>query len=203
MRSRIRPAFRGNCRANGFRATALFLILAATSCHQVSEPAQHSANHEVFPLEKRIGWFHGPCLVISDPNLARGSSVVLVVMGEPQTVLPAEIEGPISSAAACPPLIEGRRKQNDRPGTSFYGLMATKLTATDMGIGVVAPPDKVTVVNGLAQTDLNSDGQREVFSSCATTEGIKFAVWSERAYQGSPLWSKYYYLGYDMKPTCP
>jgi hypothetical protein len=59
------------------------------------------------------------------------------------------------------------------------------------------------VVNGLVQVDLNHDGQSEVFSSCATSEGIKFAVWTGKAYQVEPLWSGYEYLGYDLQPTCP
>ena len=203
LNSGVRSAFREMCRARGFRTATLMVILAMTSCHQVSEPTQHSTNREVFPFERRIGWFHGPCFAISDPNLARGTTVDLVVMGEPQTVLQAKVGEQMSSAASCPPLMEGRRRQNARSGTSFYGMMETKLTATDMGIGIVSPPHKLAVLNGLAETDLNSDGQHEVFSSCATTEGIKFAVWTQRAYRGAPLWSTYYYLGYDMSPTCP
>jgi hypothetical protein len=190
-------------RATGFRTATLVLILATGSCHQVTEPTRHSSSREVFPLERRIGWFHGPCLAISDPNLARGTIVHLVLMGEPQSVVQAKVGEQVSSAASCTPLMEGRRTQNARSGISFYALKETKLTATDMGIGIVAPPHEVAVVNGLAQTDLNSDGQHDVFSSCATTEGINFAVWTQRAYQGTPLWSKYYYLGYDMEPTCP
>lgn len=202
LKSRPRSTFREICRITGFCTATLIVILAMTSCHQVSEPARHSTNREAFPLERRIGWFHGRCFAISDANLARGTTVDLVVMGEPQTVRQAKVGEQTSSAASCPPLMEGRRRQNARAGTSFYRLKETKLTATDMGIGILAPPHKPTVVNGLAETDLNSDGQHEVFSSCATTEGIKFAVWTQRPYQGTPLWSTYYYLGYDMNPTC-
>jgi hypothetical protein len=181
----------------------LLLIVATTACRQGSEPTQQSNKREVFPLDRRIGWFHGPCLAISDPDLARGTTVDLVVMGEPQNVLQGKVGEQVSSAASCAPLTEARRRQNAKPGTSFYGLEGTNLTATDMGIGIVAAPQKLVLVNGLAQTDLNADGRPEVFSSCATTEGINFAVSSDTPGQRVPLWSKYYYLGYDMKPTCP
>ena len=72
-----------------------------------------------------------------------------------------------------------------------------------MGFGIVTPPANPVVVNGLAQADLDKEGHSEVFSSCATSEGIKFAVWTGQPYRGEPRWSGYYYLGYDSKPTCP
>jgi hypothetical protein len=203
MNSRFRLSSRDSRRGKRFCAATLLLIAATTACRERSESIQHSTNSEVFPLDRRTGWFHGLCLAISDPNLARGTTVDLVVMGEPQRVLQGQVGEQMSSGTSCAPLIEGRRSHNAKPETSFYGLEGTKLTATDMGIGIVDPPQEIVVVNGLAQTDLNSDGQPEVFSSCATTEGINFAVSTEKPHQGIPLWSKYYYLGYDMKPTCP
>jgi hypothetical protein len=92
---------------------------------------------------------------------------------------------------------------NAKPGISFYALETESVGSTDMGIGIVEPPASLAVVNGLARVDLNQDGQSEVFSSCATSEGIKFAVWTGKAYQGEPRWSGYYYLDYDLRPTCP
>jgi len=92
---------------------------------------------------------------------------------------------------------------NAKPEISFYALEASSVGATDMGIGIVEPPATLAVVDGRARADLDQDGQSEVFSSCATSEGIKFAVWTAKAYQGEPRWSGYYYLGYDLQPTCP
>ncbi len=85
----------------------------------------------------------------------------------------------------------------------FYKLQTGSVGFTEMGFGIVKPPSIPFVVNGLAQVDLDQDGHREVFSSCATTEGIKFTIWNDKAYQGKPRWSGYYYLNYEMKPTCP
>jgi hypothetical protein len=186
---------RDSRRVKRFLAAAFLLIVGSMACRQGKGP-------EVFPFDRRTGWFHGACLAISDPNLARGTAINLVVMGEPQRVIEGRVGEQISSAASCAPLTEGRRNQNAKPGTSFYGLEGTELGASDMGIGIVAPPQKPVVVNGLAKTDLNSDGRPEIFSSCTTTEGINFAVSTEKPYQGTPLWSAYYYLGYDLEPTC-
>ena len=92
---------------------------------------------------------------------------------------------------------------NAKPGMSFYTLDTGSVGSTDMGLGIVASPANLAVTNGLARVDLDLDGHSEVFSSCATSEGIKFAVWSEKAYHGEPRWSGYYYLDYEMNPTCP
>lgn len=181
----------------------MVLAVAATACRGGTQSTQHSTNREVFPLEKRTGWFHSACLAISDPNVERGTNVDLVVIGKPQRVLKGRLGKKVSSASSCEPLSEERRENNEKPGTYFYSVESTKLTATDIGIGLVSPPQEPVIVNGLAQADLNSDGRPEVFSSCATAEGINFTIWTGKPSQGVPLWSRYYYLGYDMKPTCP
>jgi len=124
-------------------------------------------------------------------------------MGEPQKVQQARSLEQTTDPRTCKALMEGRATMNAKPGMSFYGLEAGNVGSTDMGIVIVEPPARMAVVNGLAQADLDQDGQSEVFSSCATSEGIKFTVWTGRANQGEPRWSGYYYLGYDLQPTCP
>jgi hypothetical protein len=99
--------------------------------------------------------------------------------------------------------MEGRAAINSKPGIFFYTLESSGIGSTEMGFGIVAPPAEPEVVNGLARVDLDRDGQDEVFSSCATTEGIKCAVWTDKAYEGEPRWTGYYYLDYDTTPNCP
>jgi hypothetical protein len=190
-------------RGVGLRAAIAILIIAAVSCGRVNEPGQHAAVGAAFPFSERIGWLHGPCLAISNPNLAHGTAVALVIAGEPQKVQQARIQERTESPATCQALMEGRARVNAKPGMSFYALETGSVGSTDMGFGLVAPPANPAVVNGLARVDLDQDGHSEVFSSCATSEGIRFAVWTEKAYQGESRWSGYYYLDYEMKPTCP
>jgi hypothetical protein len=99
--------------------------------------------------------------------------------------------------------MEGRAKMNAKPGRFFYTLKSGSVGSEDMGIGMVNPPAKPSLVNGSARVDLGQDGHSEVFTSCATSEGIRFSVWNDKEYQGEPRWSAYYYLDYDQKPTCP
>ncbi len=187
----------------GLRAAIPVLILAAVSCGRVSESGQPAAAVAAFSFATGIGWFHGPCLAITNANLAHGAPVSLVIMAEPQAVQQARIQERTDSPAACQALMQGRGAVNAKPGMSFYTMEAASLTSTDMGFGIVAPPTEPIVVNGLAQADLDQDGQNEVFSSCATSEGIKFAVWTGQSYRREPRWSGYYYLDYDTTPTCP
>ena len=182
------------------RAAIVFLIVVVASCSPASEP---KTAVPPFPFNERIGWFHGPCLAISGPELARGTPVTLVIAAEPQKVQQARIQEKTDSPASCPALMEGRAAQNRKPGVAFFVLEGASVGPSDMGFGIVMPPATPAVVNGQAEIDLDQDGHKEVFTSCASSEGIKFAVWTEKPYQGEPRWSAYYYLDYDLTPTCP
>jgi len=184
-----------------FRQTAavISVFIACASC--AKEPAQKAV--EPFAFNERIGWFHGPCLAISAPELASGSPVTLIVAGEMQTVQTGRVQQRTDSSALCPALLEGRAKVNQKPGTTFYTFEAENVDKSAMGFGIIKPTQHPTVVNGNAQADLDQDGKSEIFSTCTTTEGIRFSVWTDKAYQGEPRWSAYYYLGYDLTPTCP
>lgn len=187
-------------------AAILILFTAAFSCHKEkgSEAKQPAAAAAVaFPFTERIGWFQGPCLAVSNQHLAAGTPVALILTGEPQKIQPARILEPTTSPATCKALLPGRAATNATTGITFYALGGGSLGATDTGIGIAEAPTGLTVVNGLAQVDLDQDGRSEVFSSCTTSEGIRFAVWTGKTYQGEPRWSGYYYLGYDLQPTCP
>jgi hypothetical protein len=129
--------------------------------------------------------------------------VTLVITGEPQKIEQATIGTSTTSPADCQALKQGRALMNAKPGVAFYKLSSAQLSASDMGFGVVNSPTTPTLVSGVAQMDLHHNGHPQVFSSCATSEGIKFSVWTDKAYQGEPSWTGYNYLGYDITPTCP
>jgi hypothetical protein len=180
---------------------AIAVILFVSASCQRTEPAPAPAG--AFPFLERIGWLHGACFATSNPKLVGGTPVTLVIMGDPQKVESARIGAPTTSPESCPALLPARAQRNAKQGTSFYMLEAKDLHPTDMGIGIVESPAEPSIVNGLARVDLAHNGQSDVFSSCATTEGINFGVWPGKAYQGEPLWLAYYYLGYDQQPNCP
>jgi hypothetical protein len=142
-----------------------------------AQPAEKttSKNSSVFDFEKNIGWLHGTCLAIKNDSLQPGTKITLIKFTEPQSILKTVLQG-----------------------------QATAESETNiMAIGIVGQDIAISIEDKNAKTDLNADGVPEVFSSCQTSEGMKFFVWSAESYQGSPLWSDYYYLGYDMQPNCP
>ena len=158
---------------------------ATTSTVTVSAP----------PLEMRIGWVTGMCFATANTSITPGSAIRVVPSDEKAPVVDGRVVGATASDAICPPLLQDRREPNESKW-SFYEL---KLSApVDLGIGVTG--DTRVVAGGL---DLNGDGAPEKFTQCASSEGVWFRVWSGPAYQGTPLWAGYYYLGYDTEVTCP
>jgi hypothetical protein len=182
-------------------AAVVFLLLCAlvVSCNRATAPQQ---TVQPFVFAQRIGWFHGPCLAISTPDLAAGTPLTLVIAAEPQTLQQARIRAVSDSPANCPALMEGRAAGNRTQGTVFYALEGN-VGPSDIGFGILTPPAPAAILNGVAQMDLDGDGKQEVFSTCSTNEGIRFAVWTEKPYQGDARWSAYYYMDYDLTPTCP
>jgi hypothetical protein len=41
------------------------------------------------------------------------------------------------------------------------------------------------------------------FYACTSSEGLHFIVWSGTPPRENRLWHRYYYLGYDVEPSCP
>ena len=147
------------------------------------------------PLEMRLGWVTGSCLATAHQALTQGSTVTVVSMDDKSTIVDGPVIGGATSGATCPALLQDRRKQNESKW-SFYQL---ELAATvDLGIGVTG---NTKVVHG--GIDLTGDGTPEKFTQCSTSEGVSFRVWSGTPYQGLPIWSGYYYLGYDVEANCP
>jgi hypothetical protein len=147
------------------------------------------------PLEMRLGWVTGVCLATANKSLASGSPIVVVSLDDRAPIVTGTIGGGTTSADTCPALLQDRRKQNESTW-SFYEL---KLPApVDLGIGVTGEAKLVA-----GRLDLTGDGAPETFTQCASSEGVWFRVWRGPAYQGTPLWSGYYYLGYDTEVTCP
>ena len=72
-----------------------------------------------------------------------------------------------------------------------------------MAVGLVGSDIAASLKNSTVSIDIDTDGIYEFFNSCETSEGMKFFVWSGAINQGKARWSDYYYLGYDMQPTCP
>jgi hypothetical protein len=200
-----RPYLRGAVGGASF----VLLVVALGGCptRQVAEPkipqnpVPETQPPHTAPLASRLGWLHGPCLAIKNADLKEGTPITIVVTATPQTVRSGRLGARTRSAAACPGLAKERADVNEE-GTSFY-VVADGIAPGDAGIGVVASAGWPRIVAGAARIDLDGDGREELFTSCSTSEGMQFQVWSEIPYRGEPRWTGYEYLAYDVEPSCP
>jgi hypothetical protein len=180
-------------------------LVVATACGRgpVSPPAIPTRTAAPFSWAERVGWVHGRCVAIANDSLARGAAVVVVITDEPQRVQRARLGERTVDSSVCPALLDGRAAINATSGNAFYRLEGEAPGPGDIGIALVDPPIAPTMSGGLVRLVLDPKAGAQVFSSCATSEGIRYAVWSGQANTGEPRWSGYYYLGYDVTPTCP
>ena len=178
-----------------------FTIALVTGCggnQTDTSQAPQSPAKAPLPIEKRTGWLHGACLAIDNNALAAESPVAIVSLGDETAVIDARIAGVTTASTTCPALLDERRATNMSKGISFYEVRLPPNTTLELGIGVVGNAARVD--KGL---DVSGDGIADMFTQCSTSEGVSFAVWSGKPYQGAALWSGYYYLGYDAEATCP
>ncbi len=101
----------------------------------------------------------------------------------------------VEADASCPNTNTGLQSYDVSP--DIAGL-APEMPA----IAVVGFPGKFNRQGDLITADLDGDGQGEFFRSCTSTEGVHFTVWSGKPLDGKVRWHEYYYLGYDVEPTC-
>lgn len=147
---------------------------------------------------RQIGWLHGNCLAL-EKQAPAGAEVVIVALDDPQRMIPARITGTAVEADTCLPLLEDRRGANLARGLSFYRVEAA--APIGLAIGIVQHRGDPSGADQVLDT--NNDGRRDVFSHCAATEGVRFTIWPREAHRGEPLWTGYYYLGYDTEADCP
>ena len=141
------------------------------------------------------------CLNISNPNLIGGTQVSFVLPYKPQRAVKAIIEQRVDRSCS--------RNPDTDPNNSFYWLkLVGKKGALDPSvpqppaIGFLGSATPVLVKHGIARADLNGDGSPEFFRICTSNEGNHLTVWSGKPLLGKKRWHSYYYLGYDVEPTC-
>ncbi|KGJ86834.1 hypothetical protein [Colwellia psychrerythraea] len=149
-----------------------------------------------------FGWFDGSCFATKEGKLIPGMDIFVVELGGEQNVSSAKIIGP-DNVQICRSLSIERRKQNQSEGLEFYQVEFEPKQSIGLAIGIVGNKPKFSIVDGMVLSDFNDDGFVERFTLCATSEGISFDIWNSIPYEKDPIWSGYYYLGYDVERNCP
>jgi hypothetical protein len=136
------------------------------------------------------------CLLIKHGELKPGREVTLIwvpVEGEPHK--PEIHRGRILAKLAAP--CDGNNAQAE---DSSYRLEAGKVDSGRIYIAVAAQPNNLRITGG--ELSARFGNQELSFRSCTSTEGLHFSAWSGMRPKEQLVWQRYYYLGYDVEPTC-
>lgn len=148
----------------------------------------------------QLGWFHGNCLAIKGNALATGDEVTVVDPDKPKSVSKAVVLRRAEGADNCFALSEDRKTVNVDEGHHFFEVESA--AELNLAIGIVGKAH-IAGSSHASLTDMNGDGVGDVFDYCYTSEGVSFTVRDKASKSTEPLWQGYYYLGYDVEPTCP
>jgi hypothetical protein len=135
------------------------------------------------------------CLSMPAPALVPGTTVTLIQAAPQPSVLVATISG---SAPSCE-----RLAQALIPGP--YYLAQGTPNAVDSGTVWVALSGRLgtrKLNSGAIVVRLSSSYPAAQVRSCTSHEGVHLTVWAGTPLRSQRLWHRYYYLGYDVEPSC-
>jgi hypothetical protein len=140
------------------------------------------------------------CLAMAGPPVAAGEHVVVVTPDVPQRLFPAQVEEPVGAPGkgACAALqralvdgpyyrIAGFPPRGGQPGPIAVAILGEAQVALSTAAG------RLTYGRGNGPISLRS---------CSSREGIHLTAWAGTPLQGRRLWHAYWYLGYDVEPSC-
>jgi len=134
------------------------------------------------------------CLDIANARLRTGGRLTVVILATPQAAVTAEV-----IARRDQPC---RGSANVRAGDAHYALRLPPSSAdSTIALAVLVPGSAFSAAGGVVSADVDGDGRRAYFRSCASAEGLHLTVWSD-APLGRRRFHAYHYLGYDVDPSC-
>jgi hypothetical protein len=85
----------------------------------------------------------------------------------------------------------------------YFTLQLDRGADLSLDLGIVLPERIWTIDTRGPDVRATGNGRKRVtFRSCTGNEGVHLAAWSGDALKGSRIWHEYYYLGYDVDPSC-
>jgi len=141
------------------------------------------------------------CVALPEPRLAAGAAVTLVLIqpDSQQSALLTTIDRPIASCDALQYstvhgpyhlyLLRRPKTMGAKDRTGLWVAFAGRVRSRPIDDGRIA-------------LQLSASEPNAQVRSCTTQEGVILEVWAGTPRKSSPLWSEYYYLGYDVEPSC-
>jgi len=136
------------------------------------------------------------CVAMAAPALAPGTTVTLIQPVPRQSVLEATI---VRSVPSCE-----RLEQALIPGP-YYLVQGAAPTGKESGTVWVAVSGRLRARragSGAMVVRLSTPYPNAQVRSCTSREGVHLTVWAGTPLKSQRLWHQYYYLGYDVEPSC-
>lgn len=133
------------------------------------------------------------CFALPGPAVAAGEWVTIVKTTVPQVVEVIEVG---HLAPTCEPL-----ERAGIDGPYYAARQELRPVHRDLWVAFRGKP-VVRVSEGTARVRLNPAAPAAQLRSCASSEGLHLTVWAERPLRSRRIWHAYYYLGYDVEPSC-
>lgn len=173
---------------------SLCLLVALTSaCTAKGQSTFDYQSHVGVALTRDAG---SHCLAIPAPGLKPGTPLTLADPSDSAAVIRAVITGAIEGM--CP---------GEGPGLEdhFYALQIES--------DVIPQPHRVwfalLLEDGILTAsprgihgDIDYDGTAEQLRLCTSNEGVHLTIWSGEPLAGPRRWHRYFFLGYDVEPSC-
>ena len=184
------------------RKRSAVLPLWGLCFYSVAAGLSAQASDDQYPVGLAVAESDGlVCIGINASGLASGTPVTLLWVpprGAPGTAQVAVAE------------IRGRRRLPCNPAgvengedVSYEAVVEkAPLTHGRPYFAGLWPPGRLAVDGGQATADLDGDGLQEEFETCTSREGLHLSVWSGNGPSRKRVWGRYYYLGYDVEPSC-
>lgn len=174
-------------------ARTLLLLFLFCACRQ--PPIAH-AFKDSSDIGVAVVHSGSPCLVIGNAGLSSSERIRLIVSVPTYSTADAEITGRAAHPCTAAEQSEGK--------LSHYGFKLTQesLPPEVPAFAIIGFRGALKTSESGITADLDGNGHPVTFRSCTSAEGVHLTIWSGKPLESSRRWHRYFYLGYDVDPTC-
>jgi hypothetical protein len=137
----------------------------------------------------------GPaCVAIPGATLPPGSIVTLLAPDSPRGAVTAVIGEAISTCALDEHVTDG----------PYYRLQPRVPVPEHLAVWLAFPGELATRTAAAGGVTVRVSAQYPDVQghSCTSSEGVHYTVWTGTPLDSRRLWHAYFYLGYDVEPSC-
>jgi hypothetical protein len=184
------------------KAWILFLSMLLLDHAAVLSATVPRSHRDAIDLARGIGLVASTrsgqfCLLIKNGNLKPGQELTLLWIPIADLKQAPEIR----STTVLRLLMNPCDPINSVEGDAAYVVNAGKLDREKIYIAVVEKRANFRIIPAVGGVRIDSPADVTI-RSCSSMEGLHFTGWTGGASNGKKIWHRYYYLGYDVEPTC-